>query len=247
MDCLEFRRRLAAEPRIRDAGFVAHRDGCHAGCTEAWWRAQRLERRIDNALIIDAPAQLAECILLAQATRTRTRTQRFRRMGLALAASLLIAVGVGGFALNNAAQADPLPKMSIAHLPIESFALARTQPFSDAALRDVFAHRGVTLQNIPHDVVYAHDCQVGPYRTVHLVFRVGDQPVTALYFVNRPLRHARDFHRDGWQGREVPMGSGTLLLLGADARGFAGVESALRDALQKTPRLAANGASAHLR
>lgn len=231
MDCLEFRRRLAAEPRDRDSAFVAHRDSCHAGCTEAWWRAQRLERRIEAALSIEPPTGLAERILLAQATRTRVRTRRWQ-VGLALAASLLLALGVGSFGWNRAALADPLPAMSIAHLRGEAYALARTQPVSDLELHRNFAARGVDLHAMPQDAVFVRDCDVGRWRTVHLVFRINDEPVTAIYFVDHPVAHARDFQRNGWQGRELPVGHGTLLLLGADARGFAAVERTLGGALQ---------------
>jgi hypothetical protein len=231
MDCLEFRRRLAAEPRERDAAFVAHRDSCHAGCTEAWWRAQRLERRIEAALAIEPPAGLAERVLLAQTTRMRVRTRRWQ-VGLALAASLLLAIGVGTFGWNRTAQADPLPAMGVAHMRGEPFALARTQPVTDAELRRDFAARGVDLRAMPQGAVFVRDCDVGPYRTVHLVFRINDEPVTALYFVGRDTTRTRDFHHAGWQGRELPLDHGTLLLLGADARGFAAVERTLRDALQ---------------
>ncbi|MGN6312302.1 MAG: DUF3379 family protein [Rhodanobacteraceae bacterium] len=230
MDCLEFRRRLAAEPRTREAAFVAHRDSCHAGCTEAWWRAQRLERRIEAAVAIEAPADLAERILLAQTTRMRVRTRRWQ-VGLALAASLLLALGIGAVAWNKKASADPLPAMSVAHLRGEAFSLALTQPVPEQALRRDFAARGVDLRAMPQGAVFVRDCDVGPYRTVHLVFRVNDEPVTALYFVGRDVAHARDFHHAGWQGRELPLDHGTLLLLGADARGFAAVERTLRDAL----------------
>ncbi len=232
MDCLEFRRRLAGEPRSRERAFLAHRDSCHAGCTEAWWRAQRLERRIDNALSVDTPDNLAERILLAHSTRSRARIRRRWQGGLALVASLLLALSIGTLAWNPRATADPLPAMAVAHLPGEAFALARTQPVSDSALRSGFAARGVALRGMPQNAVYVHDCEVGPYRTVHLVFRAGDEPVTALYFVDHTISRARDFHRAGWQGREMPLGHGTLLLLGADARGFTDVERALRDALQ---------------
>jgi len=230
MDCLEFRRRLAAEPRSRDATFVAHRDSCHAGCTEAWWRAQRLERRIEEALAMEPPAGLAERVLLAQTTRMRVRTRR-RQVGLALAASLLLAVGVGTFGWDRAAQADPLPTMSVAHMRHEAFALALTQPVPNEELRRDFAARGVNLHAMPKDAVFVRDCDLGPYRTVHLVFRINNEPVTALYFVGRDIARVHDFRHAGWQGRELPLDHGTLLLLGADARGFAEVERTLRDAL----------------
>ncbi|HEY3520146.1 MAG TPA: DUF3379 family protein [Rhodanobacteraceae bacterium] len=237
MDCLEFRRRLAAEPRVRDPDFVAHRDSCHAGCTEAWWRAQKLERRIENALAVDAPGQLAERVLLAQATQARART-RLWRSGLALAASLVLAASIGIFGWNRTAGADPLPAISVAHLHAESFALASTQPIAEKLVREEFAARGLALHAMPADAVFVRDCDLGSYRTVHMVFRVDGEPVTAMYFIGHEIASAREFDRGGWRGREVPMGKGTLLLLGADARGFAAVERSMGDALQGPARQA---------
>lgn len=239
MDCLEFRRRLVGEPRSRDPAFLAHRDSCHAGCTEAWWRAQRMERRIDNALSIDVPVNLAERILLAHFTRTRARMRR-RWQGFAIAASLLMALGLGTFAIDRRPNVDPLPAMSIAHLPGEAMSLTRTQPLGESALRQGFAESGLVLRAMPDDAVYVHDCVVGPYRVLHLVFREGAEPVIALYFVDHSIAHARDFHRAGWRGREMPLGNGTLVLLSADARGFTNVERDMRNALQG-PTLQATG------
>lgn len=230
MDCLEFRRHLAAEPRTRDPAFLAHRGTCHAGCTEAWWRAQRLERHIDQALAIDVPAQLAERILLAQTTRTRNRGRQ-RWQAFAVAASLLIALGLGMFAVDRRASADPLPAMGVAHLAGEADALTRTQPLDDSALHRGFAGYGLSLRAMPDDAVYVHDCVIGQYRVLHLVFREDHEAVTALYFVDKASSRSRNFHRDGWQGREIPLNHGTLLLLSADTRGFAAVEQSMRDAL----------------
>lgn len=246
MDCLEFRRRLAAEPRSRDAVFLAHRDACHAGCTEAWWRAQRFDRRIESALTLDVPANLAERVLLAQATRRRTQARRRWQAGFALAASLLLALGIGTVAVQRSAFADPLPAMAVAHLHGgEAFALALTAPVPDAQLHAGFAARGVTLRGMPQGAVYVHDCSVGPYKTVHMVFRENAGPVTALYFVDHRVAKERDFHRQGWQGREMPLGSGTLLLLGENTQGFGAVEHTLRDALQgPAQRVEANAAYA---
>lgn len=232
MDCLEFRRRLAAEPRARDEAFIAHRDSCHAGCTEAWWRAQRLERRIDNALAIDVPEHLTDRILLAQATSERARGRRRWQVGLALAASLVIALGVGVAALRRTS-ADPLPQLAVAHMRgAEAPALALTTPVSDASLRAGFAARGVALRLMPQGAVYVRDCDIGPYRTVHLVFREDGKPVTALYFLGHAIAGSRDFRHSGVQGREVPLDRGTLVMLGNDPRGFTNVERTLRDALQ---------------
>lgn len=233
MDCLEFRRRLAAEPGARDAEFLAHRDHCHAGCTESWWRAQRFERQLRNALqSVDAPEDLDERVLLAQATSLRGRARYRWQIGLALAASLLVALIVAGYAWSlRPADGGPLASMAIAHVRSEAFSLTMTRPIDATQMRPVFAERGVTLRNVPAHAVFAADCRVGPYRAVHLVLRENGNPVTALYVVGHRIADARDFSRAGWQGREVPIGDGTLVLLGNGSAGFAAAERAMADAV----------------
>lgn len=233
MDCLEFRRRLAAEPGARDAEFLAHRDHCHAGCTESWWRAQRFERQLRGVLqSIEPRPDLAERVLLAQATSLRGRARYRWRIGLALAASLLVALIVAGYAWSlRPADGGSLASMAIAHVRSEAFSLTMTRPVDATQMRPVFAERGVTLRNVPAHAVFAADCRVGPYRAVHLVLRENGNPVTALYVVGHRIADARDFSRAGWQGREVPIGEGTLVLLGNDSAGFAAAERAMADAV----------------
>lgn len=233
MDCLEFRRRLAAEPGARDAEFLAHRDSCRAGCTESWWRAQRFERQLRNALqSVDAPEDLGERVLLAQATSLRGRLRHRWQIGLALAASLLVALVVAGYAWNlRTADGGPLAGMAIAHVRSEAFSLTLTRPIDATQIRPVFAKRGVTLRNVPAHAVFAADCRVGPYRAVHLVLRENGSPITVLYVVGHRIADARDFSRAGWQGREVPIGNGTLVLLGNGSAGFAAAERAVADAV----------------
>ena len=234
MDCLEFRRRLAADPSTRDAEFLAHRDHCHTGCTESWWRAQRFERQLRGVLqSVEPRPDLPGRVLLTQATSLRARTRRRWQIGLAIAASLLLALVVAGYAWNPRAGFDggPLAGMAIAHVRSEAFALTMTRPVDATQMRPVFAKRGVTLRNAPAHAVFAADCRVGPYRAVHLVLRENGSPITALYVVGHRIADARDFSRAGWHGREVPIGNGTLVLLGNGSAGFAAAERAMADAV----------------
>ena len=212
MDCLEFRRRLAAEPQSRDPELLAHRDGC-AACAAAWERAQAFERELLEALDVPVPAGLADRVLLAQATGERHRQTRRRHVAFALAASLLLALGVGSYGWRQM-DARSLPALAVAHMPGEIHSLDLSQPISDAAIAAGFAVRGVTLRGpAPADVTYVHDCPVGPYKTVHLVSRVAGTPVAVLYLPHKQVAQARDFHRDGWHGRIVPLQHGTLVML----------------------------------
>jgi hypothetical protein len=237
VDCLEFRRRLAADPHTRDPDFLAHRDSCRAGCTESWWRAQRFERRVlDTLQSVGTPPDLAERVLLTQATTQRTRIRRRWQIGLALAASLLAALVVAGYAWNlgTASNANSLATLAIAHVRSEAYSLTMTRPIDSRKLQPVFAGRGLTLRGKPVHAVFAADCQVGPYKALHLVLRENGNPVTALYLIDHRVAAVQDFNRSGWRGREVPMGSGTLVLLGNDTEGFADAERTFADAVLGT-------------
>lgn len=221
MDCLEFRRRLAAEPQSRDPALHAHRVECTA-CASAWERAQQAERELLDALAIPVPAGLAERILLAQATGERRQHMGRRRFALALAASLVVAVAGGGLIWRQH-DARTLPALAVAHMPHEIRSLNLTQPIGAPAIAAGFAGRGLHLRGpLPDNVTYVHDCPVGPYHTVHLVSRVDGTSVAVLYVPGQRAAAMQDFHRRGWHGRVVPLQSGILVMLTdrADQRSF---------------------------
>ncbi|MBQ4855134.1 DUF3379 family protein [Rhodanobacter sp. B2A1Ga4] len=212
MDCLEFRRRLGAEPHVRDPEGLAHRDDC-AACRAAWERAQSFEHALQGALDVPVPEGLAERVLLAQATGQRQHAVRRHRVALALAASLLLALGVGGYGWRQL-DAHSLPALAVAHMPGEIHSLDLVQPIAAPAIAAGFADRGVSLHGpAPADVTYVHDCPVGPYKTVHLVSRVDGTPVAVLYLPHKQVAKASDFHRGSWHGRIVPLQHGTLVML----------------------------------
>ncbi len=233
MDCLEFRRSLAATPRANDPAMDAHRREC-AACQAAWEQAQRFEDDLMGALAVAVPEGLAERILLARATGRRQRAWRGRRMALAMAASLLVALGVGG-AIWQHLDAQSLPALAVAHMPPEIGSLDLTQPLAAPAVARVFAVRDVALRGpMPDDTTYVHDCMVGKYHAVHLVTRRDGEPVVVLYLPDKHVTRARDFDRHGWVGREMPLDRGALVLLTnrGDSAPFASVAADWRRAIE---------------
>ena len=113
MNCLEFRRELNIHPQTNDADFVAHARAC-ARCAQAQADALAFEASLGRALAIPPPPNLAESILLAQATQQRHESRRWRRgAGLfALAAAAVLAVGIGW----RVTRAQPLGDAAIAHM-----------------------------------------------------------------------------------------------------------------------------------
>jgi hypothetical protein len=235
MNCLEFRRRIGAEPRSRDPELLAHRDSCKEGCAAFWQRAQRFEDDFEAALAIPVPEGLADRILLAQATGERRRQVGRRRTWMAMAASVLIAFAGAG-TLWRQADLNSVPALAVAHMPEEMDAMSLVEPMTDAQVEAGFVGRATRLKGpAPAGVTYVHDCRVGPYPAVHLVTRMNDEPVVALYMPGKMVDKTSEFHRDGWDGREVALSSGTLVVMAQ------GASRKTRDAVERGWRAAIEG------
>jgi hypothetical protein len=228
MNCLEFRRELLITPQSGDADFVRHARDC-ARCAEAQQRALAFEASLKSALAVPAPAQLAEAILLKQATEQQRARQRLHRGGalLALAAGVVFAFGIG-----MSLQAQPLAQVSVDHLEREAFVLSMTKPVPEASIRKAFANLGVHVGELPADISFVACCPVGRYSSVHLLMPQANGSVTVLYLTDDQHESRKDFVREGWLGRSVPLAHGTLVLLGHDASQFDQIENQWRTALQ---------------
>jgi len=229
MNCLEFRRQLGVDPLSSGADFVGHRQEC-ARCAEAAARAVEFEAALRRALNVEPATQLAESILLAQAMQQQRGRRTWMRRGgmMALAATLVLAVGLG-----MRVEASPLSAQAVEHLHGEPEALTLTQAVPPASVRAAFAKRGIALRHdISGEVVYVGCCPMGRHLTVHMVMPGNTGPVTVIYVVDDRVKQRDDFQRDGWRGRSVPLGSGTLILLARDTGQFDSIESEWRTALQ---------------
>ena len=229
MNCLEFRRQLGVDPQPAGADFARHRQEC-ARCAEAAARAVDFEAALRRALNVEPAAQLAESILLAQATQQQRGRRTWLRRGglLAMAATLVVAVGLG-----MRVEARPLSAQAVEHLRGEPEALTLTKAVPAASVREAFAKRGIALRHdISGEVVYVGCCPMGRHLTVHMVMPGDTGPVTVIYVVDDRARQSEDFQREGWHGRSVPIGGGTLILLARDSGQFDGIEAEWRTALQ---------------
>jgi len=189
--------------------------------------AAGFEAALRRALQVEPSPQLAESILLAQATQQNRRHAYLRRGGLlALAATLVLAIGVG-----MRVEAKPLSTQAVEHLREEAEVLSAVKPLSAESVRAAFAQRGLTLSQVPGGVAFVGCCPMGRHLTVHMVMPEADGPVTVIYVVDRGSSRREDFQRDGWHGRSLPLGNGTLILLARDTDHFDSVESAWRAAL----------------
>jgi len=227
MNCVEFRRQLAIDPHTQVADFERHRADC-ARCADATAHAVEFDRTLLRALEIAPPAQLVESVLLAQATSQRRQRAVFRRTAmLALAASLALAIGVVG----TRVEATPLSTQAVDHVEREALVLKMVTSISEKEVGDAFARSGLSLRHIPAGVSFVGCCPMGRHRTVHMLMPEGDDPVTVIYVVDARASQREDFVRDGWSGRVLPLGAGSLILLARHATAFDRIEGTWRSAL----------------
>jgi Protein of unknown function (DUF3379) len=230
MNCLDFRRQLNIDPLCADTDYSRHRQEC-ARCAEALERALTFEATLRKSLQVPVPLQLADSILLAQATREQNQSEGRRRHGvlLAMAAAVVLAFGIGMHT-----EASPLASLAVEHLQKEAFVLAMAQPIPDEDVRKAFAESGVTLADVPAGISFVYCCPVGRYHSVHLVMPEKSGPVTVLYLTENAVTQRENFIQQGWQGRSVPLAHGTLVLLAHDASKLDQVERAWRNVLEQS-------------
>jgi hypothetical protein len=119
------------------------------------------------------------------------------------------------------------------------FTLARDTFGAANHVDRAFADRGVHLASVPEGVSYVHKCPVGGYPTVHMVMPYDDKPVAVIYVTRYRAPGITNFERGAWEGREVPIADGTLVMVGPSASGFDRIEHEWRDALQGSAQTAA--------
>ena len=168
MNCLEFRRRLSAEPEDRDAAIRAHARDC-ASCSHWAAEATRFESLLHQAMEVEVPENLASRILLRHALRYPQR-EATRRRGFALAASVLVTVLLGGALLwfeLKPTLADDL----FVHMDERSYALTSTTILDDESVASVFRWFGADVSPELGDVSFANVCIFRDKRVAHFVLR----------------------------------------------------------------------------
>lgn len=237
MNCLEYRRLLASEPRRESAEMQAHRREC-AGCAAHHARALGFELALKRSLSVPVPDGLAERIVLAQTTAERgDRGRSRRRLGwLAAAAVLLAVLGLGSYQLRLF---SALPEQLITHLSHEPESLLTRTALAEQDVMRPFAQRGVRLAGpLPAGISYAQPCPVGLLASVHMVMPEPEGPVTVFFLPSHQERRG-DYSRGNMRVRAVPMAGGTLALVAAAAGRFDALESSWRRSLEGETEVAA--------
>ncbi|MBI2320095.1 MAG: DUF3379 family protein [Betaproteobacteria bacterium] len=194
MNCIEFRRMILAEPRVRSSEQQAHAARCEA-CAGFMKEIERLESRLEEAILVPVPESLAERVLLRRKPRWPAKFAAF-----ALAASIALAIGLG-FLVYNERQTGNEQVIAGATLGSENAAVAAisyvldyepqllraNQTGDPAVMRDALLRLAIRL---PEDQVrarYLGKCPVPGGDGEHVVLETPVGRVTLILVPNRSL------------------------------------------------------------
>lgn len=215
MDCMEFRTLCDSDPRTGDAAFAAHAAGC-ASCAEHLERARKFDQRIYEALRVDVPPVQGTVSVLPERRSTARAAQR--RLGLA-ASFAAAAVVASALWFGSPKPTQALGAEIVAHVRDEPEALAAGRSAIDhAAVQGVFAHYALNVGESIGPITYVRMCPFRGKQVPHLVVESDDGPFTVMLLADEPVSEAVTIDEDGFSGRIVPAGAGSIAILGYGRR-----------------------------
>ncbi|MGB5132570.1 MAG: DUF3379 family protein [Steroidobacteraceae bacterium] len=204
MDCLEFRRRIGAEPGLAGSEIDAHRRDCPA-CARYLDELRAMDTLIGRALAVDVARIRKAAVAKAANAATRPRW-------LAFAASIVIGVSVG-LALWISSPRVSLAREVIGHVVDEPGSMVSLVPITPAALAGVLDPEGTRLRPVGN-VTFAARCVYEGHVVPHLVVRMPQGPVTVLLLRHRSVGETVRISEQGYTGVVMPAPRGSIAVVG---------------------------------
>jgi hypothetical protein len=214
--CLEFRRRVGAEPFVADAEIETHRRECEA-CARHQDELRAMDGLIRRALAVDP-------------RRKRDAAPVSLQRLFAIAASLVIGVAVGLFVL-VAAPREAIAREVVAHVLHEPGTMDQTAPLAPAELAGVLDPAGLRLRPDVGEVSFAARCVFDGRVVPHLVVRTPEGPVTVLVLAHRSIGKPMRFDEQGYAGVVLPAPRGAIAVVGQGVADLDGTARKVFDAI----------------
>jgi Protein of unknown function (DUF3379) len=202
--CLEFRRRVGAEPAAPDADIEAHRRDCVA-CARYQDELRAMDGVILRAMRVEPPPR--------EAAATPVDAAAPRRRLYAIAASLVAGVAIGIVLLVSAPR-ESVAREVFGHVMHETGTMDRTEPLLPAALAGVLDPDGTRLKPGIGDVTFAARCKFDGHVVPHLVVRTPSGPVTVLMLRHRVIARPMHIAEQGYEGVVLPAPKGSIAVVG---------------------------------
>ncbi len=231
MNCLEFRRICSAEPGRKDPAMAAHVSEC-GSCSAFAVETESFDQLIVEALSLPVPSRLAAFSLDAP-RHSAVGPQRFVPMRwLAIAASVLVAVliGFGGLRLVSP---DDLGSEVVAHILHEPASFQPPlQPIAVENVDLVLRQTGARFNAPVGTINYMQTCPFRGKLVAHVVIAGATGPVTLLLLPDVEVAGPESFDEEGLKGVIVPVGKGSVAIVGGETEPLAPVEELVSRAVE---------------
>ncbi|TKB45183.1 DUF3379 family protein [Thalassotalea mangrovi] len=188
MDELEFRRRLYANPKDPGADIRKSMAG-HPANEKFFNDINQFEKRLDSALHVSVPDNLASNLILRQTLDSHRQQSKKRRWHLAVAASVAFAVGIGVQYFTASPVYSSTADYSLAHYYHEQgkFDDSDGEGITLATLNDKSSDMNVRFKDDIGSIIAVKDCYFDGMDSLHLVIRGQYDNVTI--FVIPKVKH----------------------------------------------------------
>lgn len=215
MDCLQFRRAAGADPQHLEPAALEHAADCPQ-CAGYLRDMLELDVRVLAALRVPAPAPAGGTAGESMRRRGLAAVPGLdRRRWLAMAASIVAGVLIGTLLWVGQPRSS-LARDLVEHIGHEPQALVSTrQPADGVVLAGVLERGGIRLRPGAELVSYASSCPFRGHTVPHLVVQTDAGPVTVMVLRNEKTDGPVSFDEQGYSGRIVPAGPGSIAVIGA--------------------------------
>lgn len=232
MDCLEFRRQCATEPSHKGEALAAHLSGCKS-CAAFAGEMAAMDKLMVRALQMPVPESLQKHYVdvpLASVQQEAAPTVH-KRVGrpvggrwLAIAASF-IAAAVVSIAVWRAATPDSLGGELVAHVRHEPMSLLPVvEPVAMENIDFVLRRTGARAEAPLGTVTYIRSCPFRNEQVAHIVIEGSTGPVTLLLLPHISVEAPVSFEEDGMKGTIVPVGKGSVAIIGNETEPLEAIE-----------------------
>jgi hypothetical protein len=233
MDCTTFRERIGADPAECDEGAAAHERQCPA-CAAYARRVRAAESLIAQALRFDvgAPRQAESGPASAQ------RRRDWATASVAVAAASIAAMAVWlGVSITPSDDPAVLAAEVLDHWRHEPYSWVRSDtPVDENVLAAVLANHA-SVDRVGMSVIsYARSCLINGHWVPHLVVQGETGPVMVLLLSRESLAEAMplDLAAEGLRGLILPLGEGSVAILGDDGEDLQSVQEDIAGAVEWT-------------
>ncbi len=193
------------------------------------------EARIASALEIDVPPlKMPELPEIDTRNVTALPRRRFSApQWLAVAATIAVVAVLGFRTLGEDPAYSSLADEIVAHLDHEPWALTVTDvPVSDRRLNQIVPANIATMNHDAGLITYAESCVINGKLVPHLVIQGERGPITLLLMPDEKVDGAQSLMGESINGVILPVGDGSIAIIGEEGENLERVEQNLRDSVR---------------